>query len=510
MHGNLSQACLPDLLQTFGREQGNGVLQVMQDDVKKQIYFGHGSMVFARSTLRTDRLGELLVRKGELSRANLALVSNKMRARRERLGTTVVSLGLMSAVQVQARLEEQVREIIHSLFTWEKGAFRFESQRSPVEPEALLDLPTVPIILEGTRRMEPEAVRKALGDRGRAVSYSKDPCVIAHYANLTPQEGFVLSRVDGAASLDEIVSISPLTEDKTLRCLHGLLSAGFLEIGSKTREVAPSERRRQPLELFHEIPAIAVSKIAPEEAGALSSEEQWVREEIEAKHASLSTGTFYDWLEVRKTASTRDIKKAFSRLVKKYHPDRHRSKHLDILSPKLGDIVAKVTRAHETLGKLQSRRRYDNSLRTEAPRGEAVPATPRVLPSEGKAPPSRTEKMADCYYREARRYFAKRDFHEVVKLMEEVVELDPGKVRYHCLLAQALARNPRWRKSAEEHFKTALGMDRFDIECLTGLAELYERIGFAHRARALYAEAAAIDPANVDLWMKHGSSIGPA
>ena len=82
-----------------------------------------------------------------------------------------------------------------------------------------------------------------------------------------------------------------------------------------------------------------MTKSAQEEAGALSSEEQWVREEIEAKHASLSTGTFYDWLEVRKTASTRDIKKAFSRLVKKYHPDRQRSKLLDTLSPKLGDIT---------------------------------------------------------------------------------------------------------------------------------------------------------------------------
>ena len=112
-----------------------------------------------------------------------------MRARREKLGTTLVALGLMSEHQMRTRLADQVRGIIHSLFTWNEGVFRFQQESSVVETGVVLDLPTVPIILEGTRLMEPEAVRAAVGDVGRVATYTKDPRVIAHYANLTLKKG---------------------------------------------------------------------------------------------------------------------------------------------------------------------------------------------------------------------------------------------------------------------------------------------------------------------------------
>lgn len=499
MQGNLSQTRLPDVIQTLGRERESGILQLSQDDVSKRIYFGHGSMVFARSTLHSDRLGEMLVRKGELSRSNLALASNKMRARREKLGATLVSLGLMSERQMRARLEDQVREIIHSLFTWNEGAFRFQTGMSSVKPDVPLDLPTVPIILEGTRLMEPAAVRAALGDLGRVVGYTKDPRVIAHYANLTSEEGFVLSRVDGTASLADIVSMSPLTEGDTLRALYGLLASGFLEIGQKSREVAPSKKRYQePIESFHARSDATPAR--PQSSRTRSTAEtRRALEEIESKHESIATGTYYDWLEVPRTADTKEIRKAFAVMVKKFHPDRHRRDVVESAGHKLEAILSKVTQAQQTLCDPQSRRRYDNSLRTEAPKGE-VDAGINAPPQP--KPPSASEKMAERYYREARRFFVQRDYHEVIKLMEEAVGVEPSNIRYHCLLAQALSRNPKWRKSAEEHFKTALRLDPFDTECLVGLAELYEAVGLTRRAQSLYSEAVEIDPGNAVLRMK--------
>ena len=168
---------------------------------------------------------------------------------------------------------------------------------------------------------------------------------------------------------------------------------------------------------------------------------------------------------------------------------------------KLEAIVAKVTQAQETLGHAQSRKRYDNSLRTEAPKGEAT-ATSSIPPKPALRPPTSSENMAECYFREAKKYFAQRDFHEVVNLMEEAVGIDASKVRYQCLLAQALSRNPKWRRNAEEHFKKALGLDRYDTESLVGLAELYEAVGLARRAQTLYSEAVEIDPGNAILRMK--------
>ena len=86
--------------------------------------------------------------------------------------------------------------------------------------------------------------------------------------------------------------------------------------------------------------------------------------------------------------------------------------------------------------------------------------------------------------------------------MEEAVGIDASKVRYQCLLAQSLSRNPQWRRNSEEHFKKALGLDPFDTESLVGLAELYETVGLTRRAQTLYSEAIEIDPGNAILRMK--------
>lgn len=502
MQGNLTNDQLPDVIQSLRRERESGVLQVSRDDTSKRVYFGRGSMVFARSTLHSDRLGEMLVRKGELTRSNLALASNKMRARRERLGTTLVALGLMSPHRLQTRLAEQVRGIIHSLFEWSDGEFRFQQESKPFEPDVALDLPTVPILLEGTRHMDPDKVRAGLGELARVVSNTKDARVITHYANLSPEEGFVLSRVDGTATLSDILLMSPLAEIETLRCLYALMSSGFLEVGAKSREVAPSAQKRQePIEVFHG--PTTRSTVAKKRASRPTSTVADLRTEqdIEAKLHSLSTGTYYDWLEVHRTAETKELKKAFATLIMKYHPDRHRPEILESVGNKLEAILAKVTQAQETLMDAQSRRRYDNSLRTEAPKGDAA-ATSSVPPKPEPKPPTPSENMAERYYLEAKKFFAKRDYHEAVKLMEEAVGIDASQVRYQCLLAKALARNPKWRRSAEEHFKTALGLDPFHTDSLVGLAELYETVGLARRAQALYSEAVEIDPGNAILRMK--------
>ena len=376
MQGNLTQNQLPDVIQSLGRERESGVLQLSRDDVSKRIYFGRGSMVFARSTVHSDRLGEMLVRKGELTRSNLALASNKMRAQREKLGTTLVSLGLMTEHQMRTRLAEQVRGIIHSLFKWNEGVFWFQQESSVVETGVPLDLPTVPIILEGTRLMEPAAVRAAVGDVARVATYTKDSRVIAHHANLTPEEGFVFSRVDGTATLSDIVSMSPLDEVETLRCLYGLLASHFLEVGKKkSREVAPSvPKRQEPIDVFHQPPVRTVAKPKRDPRTASTADECRVQEDIEEKLRSLSTGTYYDWLEVHRTATPKELKKAFTTLIKKYHPDRHPPKIVEAAGRKLEAILTKVTQAQETLSDAQSRRRYDNSLRI--PRRPGVKSLP--------------------------------------------------------------------------------------------------------------------------------------
>ena len=494
MQGSLDQDQLPEVLHSLAWSEESGVLQVTQDFTSKHIYFGQGSIVFARSNQHADRLGELLVRHDRITRSQLADASNKVRSSGRKLGAVLVQMGLMSETDVRTWVADQMRGIIHPLFAWSSGEYCFREKSNPVAEDLTVELSTIPTILEGTRHVEnPERVRLALGDMSRIVSYSTDPWMHSHQVSLTPHEGFVLSRVDGQSSINDVLAVTPLPEEETLRCLYALISAGFLEFGAKGRDLTPSTARR-----VFEMPLLLSSQESapsrpPDAESAASAEDQKTRRDILAKHASLSGCTFYDCLEVRPNTKDAEIRRAYLTLVKKYHPDRHRSAHLRDLQLLLQEILAKATEAYEALYLPSSRRCYDQSLRSEAPRGESM-AAPIEAPVA--LPPTPAETIAARYYREATSFLARKDFHEAVRLLEEVVQLDPSRAEYHRSLAQALENNPKWRKEAEAHYRAAMKIDPFDEESILGLATLYETLGMKRRAKPLFALALDLDPDN--------------
>jgi Flp pilus assembly protein TadD len=500
MQGNLAKQQLPKIIRSINHDAVSGILELSRNSIHKQIYFGQGSMVFASSDYRADRLGEFLVRNGKLTRTHLDIASDKVFSTGNRLGETMVSMGLMSQQEMLNGVNEQVRSIIYSLFMWDRGDYRFESKEKPITKELEMSFPTYSTILEGVRRIQdPAAIQRALGSLDRVVNHRKNPSMLPDAVALSPEESYVLSRVDGQSSVAEIVAISPIEEIKTLKCLYGLLSVGVLELGNKSRELAPSKKLSFSHPPDHQATPRTKERVAPPAADG-SPEEQWIRQDIVKKCSALTGGTFYDWLEVRRMATTDEVKKAYRTMIKTYHPDRLYSKQLEDLHGSLEEIITKITNAHEVLADSVARKRYDNSLRTEAPRGEDL------RPREQPAPPVKEHKAEDVskrtakqHYKEAKKRFAEGDYHVTAELMDVCLRLDPDNTSYHKLQAQALAKNPNWTKDAQEHYQKVLSEDPSDVEALVGLAEIYEANGLARKSERMFFRALGLDPENEEL-----------
>jgi hypothetical protein len=83
-------------------------------------------------------------------------------------------------------------------------------------------------------------VRRVLGDPNRVLQTTEDPLLLYQkMSTLSQSEYFILSRVDGLSSMADILSISPIGEEQTLRCIYGLVSAGVIE----PKGVLPHSRR---------------------------------------------------------------------------------------------------------------------------------------------------------------------------------------------------------------------------------------------------------------------------
>ncbi len=535
MQGDLTRETLANVIRTLYVDRRSGILHLAQDKTSKRIYFRKGSMIFANSDVESDRLGEFLIRHGVIDRTSFVETTEKMKVTGHRFGRTVVELGYCTAEGMEQKVVEQIQAIIYSLFDWDDGDYRFEQHENPVDQDIILNLSTADIILEGARRLgDIEKVRRALGDSSGILEQNEDPLLLYQkMTTLSQSEYFILSRVDGMSSMDDIFAVSPLDEDETLRCIYGLVSAGVLVLTGVPRAESSSARdatttspapKPQPSAPAAPKPDPPPPQPAPIQKPAVSApkppsaapppvattdppakpegptpEEIAMRDDITQKHASLSDSNLYDLLGITITANDDEIKKAYYAMAKKYHPDRHHSAHLRDVHGLLEELFSKITHAHQTLSSTAERHRYDQTAKHGD--GSEVSATAgdeQATKKAEHATESALKQQAEARYAEGRKYFDEMHFFDAIQNLREAIRLYPKK-QYHKLLAQALMKNPLWGKEAEEHFLAALKMDQFDAECALGLGQIYEDRGMMTRAQKMYEQAATYDPENQDV-----------
>ncbi len=494
MEGNLHEIPVPEVVQSFTAAGRSGVLHLSRGNTTKRIYFKDGAIVFASSDDEKERLGELLVRAGALTRSELDLACRVVARSHLRLGATLVDMGYLSAEEVDRRVKEQVASIVHSLFPWEDGVFRTEVRDLPLPPDLeRKDLSTAALLMEGVRRIEDFAtIRRGLPDLEGPLSYAADLSKLERDLDLTPAEGFVLSRVDGATSSGEIAKLSPLGEEETLRCVYALVAAGIVEVHSVATKPCGS------------IPAPKEPECSPEALRFL--------EEMRTKLQIASESTLYEILEVTPSAVPETIKTAYFRLAKVLHPDHRAGLKLEEGEGVLDELYLRVKDAYEILSNESERRRYDFGLAQKAkrearahataaenpaPKGKTQAPSPSLEEEAASGKAFTTRQSARLHFGNGERYFAEARYHEAVEELRTAVRLDPSKAEYHRALGRALAKNPRWRKQAEDAFVQALEINRFDADAYVELGELYREGGLETRARKMLEEALAVDPDNV-------------
>ena len=540
MQGDLSHETLADVIRTLYVDRRSGIVHLTQAKTSKRIYFRKGSLIFANSDVEYDRLGEFLIRQGVIDRQAFEITSETMKETGHRFGRTVVELGHCTAEDMEQKVVEQIQAIIYSLFDWNEGNYRFEQHENPVDEDIILNLSTADIILEGTRRLEDmDKVRRALGDSSGILEQNEDPLLLYQkMTTLSQSEYFILSRVDGMSSLDDIFAVSPLDEDETLRCVYGLVSAGVLvlKVGARPESASvnrvsapkpssapprpeppaplpkPDPPRAKPAEASRPAasptmtpPSAPPTKAeVPPELGP-SPEEIAVRDEITQKHASLADSNLYDLLGITITANEDEIKKAYYAMAKKYHPDRHHSTHLRDVHGLLEELFSKITHAYQTLSSTAQRHRYDQTVKHgDSANASASAGDAQTTQKAEQASEAALKRQAEERYADGKHHFDEMHFFDAIQSLRDAVRLYPKK-QYHKLLAQALMKNPLWAKEAEEHFRAALKMDQFDAECALGLGQIYEDKGMTTRAQKMYEQAATYDPENEEVQKKLGT-----
>ncbi|HXU10531.1 MAG TPA: DUF4388 domain-containing protein, partial [Candidatus Binatia bacterium] len=255
MNGSLAQRSPSDVLADVLRRQASGVMRLQNAAATRQLFIDAGVMIrFAVSTLPNESITVLFRDKGGVTEAQVK-EATAAKQKDELLGTTLVRIGALTKEALDALTREHIHRVTLGALTTREGHFEFQAGALPFREQLDGGIGSPEILLEWTRAFpEIEWIRRRLGQSDARVQVSRRPPEGYQKVPLNPAEGFIMSRVDGGSSVADILAISPMGEDNTLRALLGLALAGILEMPEGSAEIP--------------LPATAASTAAPKAAPA--------------------------------------------------------------------------------------------------------------------------------------------------------------------------------------------------------------------------------------------------
>jgi curved DNA-binding protein CbpA len=284
---------------------------------------------------------------------------------------------------------------------------------------------------------------------------------------LSPEEGFLLSRIDGHTPWTLLREIGGLAPEEVDRCLERWLADGVVEVddAKSARKNAPAKIEKaecaaKPVDYASDSRIDPALDITPElQAQILEFAESLDR-------------SYFELLGVPRDADGKQIKRAYFALSKIYHPDRYFRANLGDYSMRLDQIFRKLVEAYELLSDPASRAEIERTLGA-IPEPELEPSVEERQPgaeAERKLPPRKLtkrqtlerlrrhfrippqvlaeRKLKASHFFEAAMVAAKRErWHEAAPSLRLAVAFDPWNDKYRRQFSEILSRHYEQRAS---------------------------------------------------------------
>jgi hypothetical protein len=139
--GSLSTFSLAHVLRLLQATRATGHLELEHDDECTDLFIEDGRSLFARTTGAALRVGDILVRRGDLRPEAIEFVlAFQQDQPGVRLGRMLVDNGVLSEAQIRDALLAVQRHIVVAALKWRHGTFRFGPEERLIGEDVRLDL----------------------------------------------------------------------------------------------------------------------------------------------------------------------------------------------------------------------------------------------------------------------------------------------------------------------------------------------------------------------------------
>ena len=425
--GRLAAHSLPWLLGTLDVVRATGALDVTRRKLVRRFVLEDGSVAAVVSNAREDRFFDWLLVKGHFAAAPTPLV--------EALGASLADAPLTAGAVLAARLlppeeailrlREHALEMLRESASWHDATFVVRPGTAPLgaEPRPGLRAAAAALVLA---REEAAAAKRPL-PLPRWIAARADAAALGE-AGLDAAERSVLDAARRPVDPRDLGPRAGLDEAPLQAALGALWRAGLV-----AQAAPPTEAE-------------------VEETGEVTAEilDRWI--------AAANAEDFDAVLGVAPGAPPGEVRKAYYRTVRRFHPDRFREGPFSARHREIEQAFRLVHEALELLTNPAARAERDARLRRAA---EGAKAAARTV----------AQTAAEQHQR-ALRALAQGRRAEALVALERATQLEPGNEEYAVHLALLLLGNPQRRREATEALaaRAKAAPSRADLLALVALA----------------------------------------
>jgi hypothetical protein len=234
--GDLAAFPIADFIAFVHQARLSGVLTVSSAGTERAIAFEDGEVRSAQSSAPGERVGEVAVRLGYATEAQVADATGSGRP----IGKVLVDGGTLKPNDLYKCLHEQVVSVFHGLLLSKSGTFALVDEDPAERVAAPLSVSTQSLLMDGIRRIDELSLFQARIPGSGAFLRRRDP---ARPMTLRPTENALLALVDGRRTVAEIATGAHLNEFDATKILFHLAEAGYVEVvATPVASASPAER----------------------------------------------------------------------------------------------------------------------------------------------------------------------------------------------------------------------------------------------------------------------------
>jgi len=427
----------------------SGELILKGKTFKKTIYFENGDVVYARSNVIQERLGEILFKTGKLTKSEFWNIHKLMENQKEKIGKILVDKGILTKKDLFFSIQIQIKIIAKSLFYINSGEWDFVEKDLDLSDDSKFHLDLSEIIIDGT-------------DMIKNTFFYKD--IYIEHEPLVKQYN---KDIDDLLSEEQKKLIGYIKNTVSLSCNDICLKYSYNE------------------ETFWKniIILFLLDIITFEEIKEKKEKNENIEKIIEF-FDKLKSGNidYYSLLSLKINASPEQIKEKYFLLAKKFHPDRVGKTIDPSIRDKANFVFAEINRAYDILENPEKRKEYDIKKFKNNDDSEIYNKN--------------LKEKASILYRKARTLYNRRMYWEATALLEEAIKSVKDKGSYYMLLGLAQMNIDSMKWSAEKNLTKAAELEPMNAEPYVALGKLFLMENMENRSKAFFQKAISIDPDN--------------